>query len=280
MKLRLVALQMTSGPDVEQNIQQVEFLLSQLTLCDTPTLVVLPECWACFGGNEQLQLQTAEILGVGQIQHAMSQLAAKFKVWLVGGSVPIKGQSAQPQSKFYAASLVYNPHGQCVAQYNKIHLFDVEVADKTGSYQESLYTRAGADIVTFDLQGAKIGLAICYDLRFPELFRALQAQGADVICVPSAFTYVTGQAHWQILNQARAIENQCFMVAANQVGQHNNGRETWGHSMVIDAWGELLDIRGSQPGLVIAEVDITSLQQIRAKMPNLQHRKIQVASSL
>jgi nitrilase len=275
MSILLAAVQMTSSADLTVNIQQVELALQALKPAQH-TLVVLPECWACFGGHEQQQLSIAERLDDGQIQQQLAKWAQQYQVYLVAGSIPIQA----PGDKFYAACLIYDPTGQRIAQYNKIHLFDVQVADATGQYQESLTTEAGQNIVVLDLPFAKVGFAICYDIRFPEMFRVMQQQGCEIVCLPSAFTYVTGQAHWQTLIKSRAIENQCYMIAANQTGTHANNRQTWGHSMLVNGWGDILAEQESELGLVQSYVDLEELTQIRAKMPNQQHRRIQVQSDL
>ncbi|WP_111978304.1 carbon-nitrogen hydrolase family protein [Algibacillus agarilyticus] len=285
MTVLLAALQLNSSPDLQANFSAVYALCQQLKEAEH-RLVVLPECWAIFGGIEAAQLEQAETLGQGPIQTFLANLAQEFGLWLVSGTIPIKadpikaGSIKASNNKFYAACLVFNPQGRCVAQYNKIHLFDVEVADNTQHYLESKYTQAGQDIVVLETPFAKIGLAVCYDVRFPELFRVMQNQGADIICLPSAFTFLTGEAHWQPLIQARAIENQCFMVAAGQTGTHRNGRKTWGHSLIVDGWGKRLAQATEEPCIVQTLVDLTSLTAIRAKMPNKQHRKIKVSSNI
>ncbi|WP_017444575.1 carbon-nitrogen hydrolase family protein [Gayadomonas joobiniege] len=270
MKISLVTVQMTSAPSVEKNLRWLGEQLNQFNKT-LPTLVVLPECFACFGGNENAQLTVAEEFGQGAIQHFIANQAKKKGVWILAGSMPLKSKQ---NNKILAASLLFSPDGSCVAHYNKMHLFDVEVADSTRHYHESATTEAGEQIVVVDTELGRIGLSICYDLRFAELYRAMQAQGADIICVPSAFTQLTGAAHWQPLVQARAIENQVFMVAANQTGQHENGRQTYGHSMVVDPWGEILHCQKMATGLAESTVELNRLNEIRAKMPNLKHRKL------
>ncbi|NTS75878.1 carbon-nitrogen hydrolase family protein [Catenovulum sp. SM1970] len=274
--LSAVALQMSSVPDVAENMAQVEQLLSQLNPAEH-TIVVLPECWAMFGGKDKAQLNIAEPLENGPIQTFLSQQAKQHSIWLVSGTIPIL--STEP-GKFYACCIVYSPDGKAVCHYNKIHLFDVQVADNTGQYLESATTTAGQHICCFDTPFGKVGVAVCYDLRFPELFRLMQSAGADVICLPSAFTKVTGDAHWQPLLQARAIENQVFVIAANQTGEHANGRQTWGHSMVINSWGEVMCNQEDKVGLCQQQINFTDLQTTREKMPNLAHRQFKVVEQL
>ncbi len=275
MKVDLFALQLNSSVDVLSNCQTVETMLAETVSGSQHKLVVLPEAWACFGGRDGENVGLMEKQSDGFIQDFMSRMASQHQIWLVGGTIPVKADNG----RYFAACQVYNPQGELIVQYNKIHLFDVTVADGTGEYKESKHTQAGKDIVVFDTPFGRVGLAVCYDLRFPELFRLMQAQGLDLICLPSAFTKVTGQAHWQTLLQARAIENQCYVLAANQTGKHN-GKETWGHSMLIDAWGTLTSSLGHEVAILQTEVDLTSAQSLRLDMPNLKHRRIKVSTDL
>lgn len=270
MKISLVTVQMTSTPKVSDNLRWLE---KQLSLINTelPTLVVLPECFACFGGQDRAQLDIAESFGHGPIQDFIASQAKKLGIWIVAGSMPIK--SADPD-KFLATSLLFSDDGNCRAQYHKMHLFDVEVEDATGVYRESRTTQAGNSVVVVDSQVGKIGLSICYDIRFPELYRTMQQQGVDIICLPSAFTQTTGAAHWRALLRARAIENQAFIVAANQSGCHQNQRQTYGHSMVIDPWGEVIQDQNTTTGIMQSTVDLEMISAVRKRMPNLKHRKI------
>ncbi|WP_394172762.1 carbon-nitrogen hydrolase family protein [Thalassotalea litorea] len=286
----LSALQMTSRPDIDANLAEIDRILTAhpVNAChklnesdsdnfngDDTHLVVLPECCLYFGGSDQEQLQLAESLfdlSPGTMQSALAQLAKKHRCYLLAGSIPT--QSAQG-TRFHASSLLFSPDGTLLADYQKLHLFDVRVDDNTRSYQESRYTDPGEKITCVDINGVKVGFAICYDLRFPELFRAMRQQGAEVICLPSAFTQVTGQAHWQPLLQARAIENQVYMVAAAQQGLHANGRETFGHAMVVNPWGEcqIIDTREQLSGLVTTQFDKQLLQQVRASIEVNEHNR-------
>lgn len=265
----LHAVQLVSGPDVGENLQQVRQLLREKIWRDNDNLVVLPECFACFGAGDKRQSEISEHKGLGPIQKALSEFALEFKIWLIAGTVPLKTREGE---KFSASSLVFNPQGECVAEYQKMHLFDVTVADSTRNYQESRFTSPGNQVVVVEQTPfGRIGLSVCYDLRFAGLYQAMGL--VDVIVAPSAFTAVTGAAHWQTLIQARAIEKQAFLVAANQGGVHQNGRETFGHSQVISPWGESLAMQAQGVGIISTPFDANRLTQIRAAMPVSEHNK-------
>ncbi|CUA86988.1 carbon-nitrogen hydrolase family protein [Pseudidiomarina woesei] len=260
---------MTSSASPQDNLKTIEQLLTQLPP-QRPQLVVLPEACLCFGAGDQRQRELAEQFKAGPLQQRLAALAKQHGIWLVAGTMPII--DSPEADKFTAASLVFNPKGDCVARYNKIHLFDVDVADNTRSYRESHWTSPGNEVVTVDTEFGTLGLAVCYDVRFPELFRALRTKGADILVLPSAFTQVTGQAHWHVLTRARAIEQQCFMVAAAQVGEHANGRETYGHALVIDGWGRILaEATDLKTQLVSNVADMHELDPIRRDIPVAQH---------
>lgn len=264
----IVAIQMTSMPDVAENFKQIRQALAGMQF-DEPTLVVLPECFAWFGATDKSMLQQAETLGEGPIQSELQRLAREFNIWLVAGTIPIK---VPDEARFTATSLVYDDNGERVADYQKIHLFDVEVADNTRSYQESRYTKAGEHVCVIpNTPFGRLGVAVCYDIRFPGLFMAMEQ--LDVLALPAAFTYKTGSAHWHPLLQARSIENQCYVVAANQSGTHVNGRETWGHTCIYSPWGELLMESLESPGIVYSQVNSSYLEQIRATMPVKQQNR-------
>lgn len=269
MDISITTIQMNSSPKVEDNLVWLTQQFSQIQ-GQGHKLVILPECFACFGGSDKEATNIAEDYANGPVQNFLAHNAKKYGVWIVGGSLPIKNKDSD---LFSAACLLFSPDGQIQARYNKIHLFDADVADKTKQYRESEITLAGNKVVVVDTPFAKIALAICYDVRFPELFRLMQLEEADIICIPSAFTYVTGCSHWETLMRARAIENQCFVAAANQTGQHENGRQTFGHSMVIDPWGEIIHQHAEQPGLIESSIHLSKIAQVRTKMPNLQHRQ-------
>lgn len=263
-------IQWTSGSDPKQNLEQLQTLVRLLPK-QRPQLVVLPEAFACFGAGESKQCDLAEPLGQGPIQDAIAALAKQHDVWVVAGTIPI-----QADSRYAAASLLFDNQGQQVARYDKIHLFDAAVEDGTGNYQESKYTQPGSELTVVDTPFGRLGMAVCYDLRFPEMFRALRQQGAELIVLPSAFTKVTGQAHWQPLLQARAIENQCYMVAPNQGGVHPDGRETWGHSMIIDPWGQVCTEISSDIGVGSVSIDPEKIRDVRQRMPVETHNKFEV----
>jgi nitrilase len=272
--VELVAIQLVSEPDVAVNLAAVETQLQQWAgqrESEIPALVVLPECFAYFGGRDRDALS---LLAPEQQQALLKwccDTARDFGVWLVTGSLPTP--SAEPD-KMYATCLLIDPTGQIIGQYHKGHLFDVQVADNTSTYSESATTTAGDDSVTIDSELGRIGLAICYDLRFSGLFQAMSAKNPlDVIVLPAAFTYTTGKAHWHTLLAARAIEYQCYVVAADQGGTHANGRETFGHSVIYSPWGEQLTSLAQGPGWISAITDPKALSKIRNAIPMAQHRR-------
>lgn len=268
-KWQLSAIQLTSQPDPEQNFQQLNQYLALLPKA-AQHLVVLPECFAVFGGADGLQHAYAEPLGQGELQARCAALAKQYQLYLVAGSMPTT--CFDPQ-RFSASSILFGPDGTLLADYQKLHLFDVHVSDATGTYQESTSTLPGEKL-TLSVQGSlKLGMTICYDVRFPGLMQALAAAGMNVLSVPAAFTRVTGAAHWHSLLRARAIENQCFVVAPGQTGVHKNGRETFGHSLIINPWGDILADAGAAPGWISAAVDLADCQQLANKMPIKQHNR-------
>lgn len=266
----VVAIQMTSSPVVADNLLFVEQQLKLLPP-QRPCLVVLPECFACFGGGDQLMLDIAEDLDHGPIQHKFKQLAKQYNIWLVAGSFPLLCSTA---NKFTASCLLINDHGEIVEEYQKIHLFDVQVADNTGSYLESRLTQSGNKLVVTKTPFGNLGLAVCYDIRFASMFVAMsQIAQLDVLALPAAFTRQTGKAHWDPLLKSRAIENQCYIVAANQTGIHRNMRQTYGHSCIISPWGEKLVELSHDTGMIHSKIDHPLLADIRTKMPVYQHNK-------
>lgn len=269
----LIACQLVSSPDIDDNFDQIEAQLQHYrqNADHGPALVVLPESFALFGGKNTLNLEHQEPLGDGPIQQRLAKLAIKYEVWLAGGTIPT---TSHRPDKFMATLAVFNPKGELVAHYQKIHLFDVDVADNTGAYRESDTTVPGERIVLFDLEGITVGLAVCYDVRFPGLFQVLADKGAQLIVLPSAFTQPTGQAHWHVLLRARAIENQVYMVAAGQGGLHNNARQTYGHSLIVDPWGEILAERATGAGYVKGSFDRQLIDRLRQKMPIKQHNRM------
>ncbi len=268
MSKKISCVQMASGINLQGNLQEAKRLI-HLAVKDGAELVVLPEDFAFMGNAPTDKLKYAEDLGEGPIQTFISKLAAEHKVWIVAGTIPIKTEDANLCS---TAVLVFNEKGEQVHRYNKIHLFDVTVPDSTEEYKESDVVKPGDELCVFDSPFGKIGISVCYDLRFPELYRAMIDQGMEVLIVPSAFTYLTGKAHWQPLVLTRAIENQCFVVAANQGGYHANGRQTFGHSMIVSPWGAVLSGLEGGAGIVTAEIDLQRIASLRKTFPALEHR--------
>ncbi|WP_019529736.1 carbon-nitrogen hydrolase family protein [Dasania marina] len=269
----IAAIQMLSGSKLDENLARAEILMAQ-AVAQGAQLLVLPEVFAMFASAQQYTVGVAEATGKAPIRQFLAQQARKHKVWIVAGSIPIA--DAGSSSKVYAASLLFNDRGEECARYNKLHLFDVDVADKHGSYRESDTFVPGNDVVVFATPFGRLGMAICYDLRFPEFFRAMFAEGVDMISVPAAFTRKTGEAHWLPLLRARAIENQCYIIGANQGGDHDNGRETSGGSAIIDGWGKILAQADKGEACVVANMDLASLQQLRLAMPIQQHQRFTV----
>lgn len=263
---RIAALQMVSGPDHEANCAAADALLAQAAAAGA-MLAVLPEYFPLIGASEQDKLRLAEQDGGGPLQDFLSQAARRHRLWLVGGSVPMVASSP---GKVRNACLVYDDSGHRVARYDKLHLFSFEQGAE--SYNESATIEAGAEVVSFDSPLGRVGLSICYDLRFPELYRALGA--VNLICVPAAFTQPTGEAHWELLLRTRAVENQCYVVAAAQGGVHPSGRVTYGDSMIVDPWGTVLARLPKGPGVISAAVDAGRIAAIRARLPALAHRRL------
>lgn len=261
-------IQLISCSEPRDNLQQIKQSLAAMQPAPEQ-LVLLPENALVFGERADY-LTHQERLGDGPLQSALAQLAAEYGIYLVCGSMPITSEESE---RVYTSSLVFDPSGKRLSHYHKMHLFDVDVADGHGAYRESATFKPGNQLTCVDLGEVKLGLSICYDLRFPSLFQALAAQGANVILVPAAFTYVTGKAHWLALLQARAIETQCYIVAANQGGEHDNKRQTWGHSCIISPWGEILSQLNQGVGHLSQPLDFESLTKIRQQMPVQQHQR-------
>jgi nitrilase len=268
----IAAVQMASGPNVNANLNEAARLISQTAQAGA-RLVVLPENFALMGMTEHDKLAVCEAEGQGPIQEFLSQQAMRHGIWLVGGTIPLR---AEAPDKVRAACLLYNDQGRQVARYDKIHLFDVSLSDKAEDrYVESASIEAGNQVVVVpDTPVGRLGLAVCYDLRFPELFRGMVNQRVDCIALPSAFTAFTGRAHWEVLVRARAIENLCYVIAANQGGYHVNGRETYGDSMIVDPWGIILARLPRNSGIIGASLDPERLKQLRGTFPTLEHRRI------
>lgn len=267
---KAAAIQMASGPNVKANLAEAEKLI-KIAVQQQAELIVLPENFAIMGMTEKDKVAIAEGLGDGPIQSFMSDIAARHKVWLVAGTIPLMSQD---KDKVYAGCILYDDKGNMVAHYNKIHLFDVTLEANNERYHESETTAAGDEVKVVDTPFGRLGLAVCYDLRFPEIFRAMADEGMEICVLPSAFTALTGKAHWEPLLRARAIENLSFIVAAAQGGYHVNGRETHGDSMIVDPWGTILNRLPHGTGVVVSEIDTSMLERTRKSFPSLSHRRL------
>ncbi|MEO5669246.1 MAG: carbon-nitrogen hydrolase family protein [Ramlibacter sp.] len=266
--MKVAAIQMVSGVSLQANLDCARALLEEAAR-DGACLAVLPEYFCLMGQRDTDKLAVRETFGDGAVQQCLAKAARELDMWIVGGTLPL---AAGDDAHVRNTNLVYSPAGECVARYDKIHLFKFDNGRER--YDESRVIEAGGEPVAFELRDDggpvwRIGLSVCYDLRFPELYRALRA---DVLLVPSAFTHVTGQAHWELLLRARAVENLAYVIAPAQGGTHENGRRTWGHSMIVDPWGVVLAQREEGPGVVLAELDASRQAQLRAQLPALEHR--------
>jgi predicted amidohydrolase len=269
-------IQMTTRPDVEANLATARGLLERAH-AQGAVLAALPENFAIMGRKESDKVAVAEIAGEGPIQAFLGHTARELGMWIVGGTIPIRDE-AEPQ-RVAAASLVFDERGRNVARYDKIHLFDVDIPGREERYRESATVVPGVQPMVTTTPLGRLGMAVCYDVRFPELFRVLQSQGAEVFSLPSAFTAPTGRAHWELLVRARAVENLCYVLAPAQSGTHENGRETYGDSMIVDPWGHVVArVAEVGPGLAVAEIDRTLQHELRGRFPALAHRKFQVTS--
>ncbi|MBX3604396.1 MAG: carbon-nitrogen hydrolase family protein [Piscinibacter sp.] len=268
--MKIAAIQMVSTPDVERNLEAARRLIAQAAGAGAE-LVALPEYFCFMGMKDSEKLRVAEAPGDGPIQRMLADTARAHRVWVVGGTLPLV--SPDPQRVLNSCG-VYAPDGTQAARYDKIHLFRFERESEGSreSYDEGASILAGRQPTGVALGGLRLGLSVCYDLRFPELYRALMHPPCDLISVPSAFTYTTGRAHWETLLRARAIENQCYVIAPAQGGKHENGRRTWGHSMIVDPWGELLAVRDEGEGVALADLAPARLAEVRAQLPALTHR--------
>ncbi len=263
---KVAAIQMASGPNVAGNLAEARRLVEKAAE-QGAKLVVLPEYFPIMGMAETDKIAVREQPGNGPIQSFLSETARRLKIWLVGGSIPL---AASTPDKVLNTCLVFDEHGKQVARYDKIHLFNLELGNER--YQEANTIEPGKQVVVVDSPFGRIGLAVCYDLRFPELFRSMK--NVDIIVLPSAFTETTGKMHWETLVRARAIENLAYVIAAAQGGYHVSGRETHGHSMIVDPWGRVLDQMARGSGVVIAEINRSYQASLRASLPALSHRTI------
>lgn len=264
-ELNVAAVQMVSGINVDQNLESAAHWIGAAAK-NGDKLIALPEYFCLLGQHDQDKVKILEPFGQGKLQDFLSNQAKLHKIWLIGGSVPLKSPD---KDRIYNTCLVFNPDGELCARYDKIHLFGFSRGGE--SFDESVTIRPGENKPqTFDMPFGRVGIGICYDLRFPEFFRAMGE--VDLIVLPSAFTYTTGSAHWETLLRTRAIENQCYVLASAQGGKHENGRRTWGHSMLIDPWGEIINCLPENAGLVSGIIQRERLQKIRQLLPALRHR--------
>jgi deaminated glutathione amidase len=267
--MKAAAIQMTSGRDVERNFAEAESLLA-VAAKQGAELIVLPENFSFLGADDAERLAAAEEAGDGPAQRFLAEQAKAHGVWLVGGTVPIRDRNDRARSR----SMLMSPDGVCAASYDKIHLFDVAIpGQEAESYRESATTVPGEQVVTAETPFGRIGMTVCYDIRFPALFHRLGMLGMDILVVPAAFTVPTGRVHWQPLLQARAIESLTFVVAAAQWGEHAGGRKTYGHSMIVGPWGDVLAVQDQAAGVVSAELDMIGLERVRNQFPMLKHRR-------
>ena len=270
--LKIAALQMVSTPDLDRNLAAASRLMEQAA-ADGVRLVALPEYFCLLGRSDRDKLGVAEALDDGPIQAHLAGEARRLGLWVIGGTLPLRttGPDAHAE-RVHNSCLVWNPDGQRVARYDKIHLFAFDNGRER--YDEGRVLLAGAEPVAVDVEGWRVGLSVCYDLRFPELYRALMNPPCDLIVVPSAFTHTTGAAHWDLLLRARAVENQCYVLAPAQGGLHENGRRTWGHSLLADPWGAVLACQDEGEAVVAGDLDRERLCAVRQQLPALAHRRL------
>jgi nitrilase len=278
--MKIAALQTVSTPDVGRNLAAAERLVARAAEAGA-TLAALPEYFCLMGRHDRDKLDAAEpAVAAGEmptdrspIQSALSAAARRHGLWLIGGTVPVRpGAAASAHDRVLNRVPVFAPDGTLAGHYDKMHLFRYDNGRE--QYDEARVLAAGDRPVALDLAGLRVGLSVCYDLRFPELYRALTATPCDLLVVPAAFTYTTGLAHWELLLRARAVENQCYVLAAAQGGHHENGRRTFGHSLVVDPWGEVLAVQAEGEGVVMAELDRDRLAAVRRQLPALEHRRM------
>jgi nitrilase len=266
--MKIAAAQMVSTPEVQVNLEAARRLIRRAADAGAQ-LVALPEYFCQMGQNDRDKVAIAEAPGDGPIQQMLSDAARESGLWIIGGTLPVR--SSDPD-RVLNASCVFGPDGAQVVRYDKIHLFKYDNGRE--SYDEGRAIQAGQQPLSFQAGDVRVGLSVCYDLRFPELYRALMSPPCDLLAVPSAFTHTTGKAHWELLLRARAVENQCYVVAAAQGGLHPNGRRTYGHSMVVDPWGGVVSVLEEGEGLVFAEIDKSRIASVRAQLPALEHRRL------
>jgi len=266
--MKIAAVQMVSAPDVDRNLVAADRLVSEAAAAGAQ-LVALPEYFCFMGLNERDKLAIAEVPGRGPIQSFLAAQARMHRIWVIGGTVPLR---CKDERRARNACCVYAPDGQLAARYDKLHLFRYR-NDAGEDHDEGRVLEAGDKPATAQVEDWRTGLSICYDLRFPELYRSMMTPPCDLLSVPAAFTHTTGRAHWELLLRARAVENQCYVIAPAQGGKHENGRRTWGHSMVVDPWGDVLALCEEGEGLAMAEVDKGLIAAVRQQLPALTHRR-------
>ena len=266
---RIATIQMVSGANVSANLYEAAQLIKKAANMGAK-LAVLPENFAHMGYHLSDMLDVKEDFGQGQIQDFLAQQAKLHQIWIVGGTIAITSHNP---NKVYATCLLFDNTGQCIVRYDKMHLFDVLVGQEE-HYQESSTIEAGQNVVIVDTPFGKLGLAVCYDLRFPELFRQMVTQGVELIVLPAAFTATTGKAHWEVLLRARAIENLCYVIAANQGGYHVNKRKTYGNSMIVDPWGTVMTCLPKGADVAYADIDVHHLAELHQRFPARQHQRI------
>ncbi len=267
---RVAAVQMNTGADVAANLALAGELIEKAA-GDGCELAVLPENFALMAARARDKLQHGEVPGDGPIQSFLSETAARLGIWIVGGSIPLLSPD---ENRVFGACVTVDSDGRTQAIYRKIHLFDVHLSDSGESYRESYSMYPGEELVSVDTPAGRIGLTICYDLRFPELFRSLVDKGATLFTVPAAFTAVTGMAHWHVLLRARAIENLAYVIAPGQTGTHADGRATYGHSLIVDPWGKVLAEQPEGNGIAVADIDLETVTRLRKEFPALSNRRL------
>ena len=262
---------MVSTDNLDANLAQAADLIEE-AVNQGAQFALLPEYFPLMSDDETAKVRIGEVQGKGPIQDFLAGQARQYRLWLMAGTFSLQSDKA---SRVYNSCLLYNPDGICSQRYDKIHLFDVQVADEEKEvYNESETIVPGSNIVVAATPFGRIGMTVCYDLRFPELYRELSKQQVEIMTVPSAFTYATGKRHWELFLRARAVENLCYVIATNQGGQNTEARRTWGHSMIIDPWGDVLCSLEAGPGVVCADIDLTRVHELRRSFPALEHRTL------
>lgn len=267
--VKIAAVQMVTSTNLEANLQSADQLIREAAVGGA-VMVALPENFALMPVDEQENVRRREMPGDGPIQDFVSDSAQRHGVWILAGTIPLQADAGD---RYRAASILYDDRGTQVARYDKVHLFDASVADGRGTYRESRTVEPGQQVVVVDTPAGRLGLSVCYDVRFPELYRRMSAEGAEIVSIPSAFTAVTGRAHWKVLLRARAVENQVYVLAPAQGGHHENGRDTHGDTLIVDPWGRVQDCHPLGPGIATGVVDIEALRRIRQSFPCLAHRQ-------